>query len=293
MADGVAEPQDTGGAPASAIALAFLARTAIIIIDIDFLGRRRELSTHALQQPTVARDSLGGLKVDRAAEMLRDDVLFRRLPPGAQLTEQALAARLGCSQGTVREALLRLAEEGLVERRSYRGTVVTETTLAEAAALVRMRLAIEAEVARRLSHSGLGDASEAVDALLAGMDTAHDAGDLSRCSDLDRAFHVALCRAAGLPLLCPVLGRAALHMHRFTLGGVEVPRAFREEAGVGHEHRALLNTVLAAGPDGAARAMAEHVATLLHRWAPSLLAAVGEDAFDAAGGGPTRRGADA
>ncbi|MEM8821832.1 MAG: hypothetical protein AAGE90_20300, partial [Pseudomonadota bacterium] len=39
MADGLAEPPDAGAAPASAIALAFLARTAIIIIDIDFLGQ--------------------------------------------------------------------------------------------------------------------------------------------------------------------------------------------------------------------------------------------------------------
>ncbi|MEM7528417.1 MAG: GntR family transcriptional regulator [Pseudomonadota bacterium] len=251
------------------------------------------MSTQALQHASTGRDSLGGLKVDRAGEILRDDILFRRLSPGTQLTEQALAARLGCSQGTVREALLRLAEEGLVERRSYRGTVVTETTLSEATALVRMRLDIEAEVARRLAQSGLSDAAEAIDTLLADMDTAHDAGDLSRCSDLDRAFHLGLCRAAGLPLLCPVLGRAALHMHRFTLGGVEVPRAFREEAGVGHEHRALLNTVLGSAPNAAARAMTEHVATVLRRWAPSLLAAVGDQAFDAAGAAASIGGTEA
>lgn len=222
---------------------------------------------------------MGGLKVHRVRDILREQILFRTYPPGAQLTEQALAAGLGCSQSTVREALMRLAEEGLVERRGYRGTAVTGTTLDEAAEMVRIRLSIEGLVARRLSQAGLGEAAGEIDGLLMAMDAAHAAGDLNRCSDLDRAFHTGLCRAAGLPLLCPVLGRAVLHMHRFTLGGVEVTRAFREEAGVGHEHRALLGALTRDDPDGAARAMAEHVATVLRRWAPSLLAAVGVEAF--------------
>ncbi len=212
-------------------------------------------------------------------DLLREEILFRSRVPGEQLTEQALAAELGCSQGTVRESLMRLAEEGLVERRGYRGTVVTETTLDEAVEMVRIRLSIEALVARRLSRSGLGPAAEAIMGLTVEMDAAHEVGDLSRCSDLDRAFHVALCRAAGLPLLCPVLARATLHMHRFTLGGVEVPRAFREEAGIGREHRTLLGMVLEGGSERAAAAMSDHVARVLRSWAPSLLAAVGEDAF--------------
>lgn len=223
---------------------------------------------------SVRRDSIGGLKAHRVRDMLRDEILFRRHNPGDQLTEQALAARLGCSQGTVREALMQLAEEGLVDRRGYRGTVVTETTLAEAAEMVRIRMSIERRVADSLSRNGLGESAGTIDTILSDMDEAHAAGDLNLCSELDRAFHTALCRAAGLPLLCPMLTRTALHIHRFTLGGVEVPRAFRQEAGVGDEHRALLNCVLHTGPRDAAEAMAEHVLTVLRRWTPSLLSAV-------------------
>lgn len=224
-------------------------------------------------------------KADRARDLLRHEILFGLRRPGEHLTEQALAADLGCSQGTVREALMRLADEGLVERRGYRGTVVTETTLEEAAEMVRIRLSIERRVARRLATGGLdAPARREIDALLDAMDAAHARGDLSRCSDLDRAFHVALCRHAGLTLLCPVLGRAALHMHRFTLGGVELPRSFREEAGVGAEHRALVEAIVAAEPDAAARAAAEHVVRVLHRWAPSLHAAAGSDTVAASPG---------
>lgn len=243
------------------------------------MAEERVLSTSAIERSPIQRRSVGGLKADKARDILRDEILFRTRPPGEHLTEQALAAELACSQGTVREALMGLAQEGLVERRGYRGTVVTETTLAEAVEMVRMRLSVESLVARRLSVAGLGEAEGDIRAILSAMDSAHQGGDLSRCSNLDRAFHEALCRAAGLPLLCPVLARAALHMHRFTLGGVEVPRAFRAEAGVGDEHRALVRTLLEGTPDVAAAAMAEHVATVLRRWAPSLLVAVGEAAF--------------
>ncbi len=222
---------------------------------------------------------LGGPKAERARDILRKRILFRIYAPGEHLLEQPLAQELGCSQGTVREALLKLGEDGLVARRGYRGTIVTETTLAAAAEMVRVRLSIERTVAGMLVAQGLGEGRAEIDRLLGEMDAAHLEGDLDRCSVLDRVFHAALARAAGMELLCPVLHRCALHIHRFTLGGLEVPREFFQEAGLGDEHRTLLETVLAGGPARAGDAMALHLAQVLRRWAPSLLEAAGRDAF--------------
>ncbi|HFA59489.1 MAG TPA: GntR family transcriptional regulator, partial [Rhodospirillales bacterium] len=64
---------------------------------------------------------------------LRRAILLHRVPPGQMLLEQQIASTMGCSQGTVREALLRLEQDGLVERRGYRGTCVSDTSEAEAA----------------------------------------------------------------------------------------------------------------------------------------------------------------
>ena len=224
--------------------------------------------------------ALGGRKSDHAHDLLKQAILFRRYAPGAQLLEQSLAAEFGCSQGTVREALLRLDEDGLVERRGYRGTVVTETSRAEAVAMVRVRLSIERGAARRIARGGLGDGRADLERILAEMDRAHAAADLHRCSELDRAFHATLARAGGMGLLSPILRRCALHIHRFTLGGVEVPRDFFQESGLGDEHRALLDALLAGPPDAASQAAADHLAQVLLRWAPSLHAAAGPDAFD-------------
>ncbi|MEM6680105.1 MAG: GntR family transcriptional regulator [Pseudomonadota bacterium] len=239
------------------------------------------MSTNRLPDWILSAPSggIGGLKADRAYDALRRAILFRLHEPGDQLLEQQLAHGLGCSQGTVREALLRLAEDGLVERRGYRGTVVTETTLAEAVEMVRVRLSIERSVAMTLAQQGLGDGAEEIERILGEMDAAHGVGDLDRSSVLDRAFHAALAQAAGLGLLRPVLHRCALHIHRFTLGGVEVPRDFFQEAGVGAEHRALLDAILSGGGERASAAISAHLAQVLLRWAPSLHDAVGAQAF--------------
>ena len=57
-------------------------------------------------------------------------IILGTLAPGAGLLEQQIAAAMGCSQGTVREALLRLEQDGLVARRGYHGTVVSDTSAA-------------------------------------------------------------------------------------------------------------------------------------------------------------------
>lgn len=229
------------------------------------------------------RTPAAGRRVDQVHLALRRAVLFRSLVPGDHLLEQTLAAEHGCSQGTVREALLRLAEEGLVERRGYRGTVVTDTSLPEAAGMVRVRLSIERGVAQRIAAGEADLADPRLASILEGMDAAHAAGDLYLCSELDREFHAALAEAAGMGLLRPMLWRCALHIHRYTLGGLEVPRPFFQEAGVGDEHRALLAQLASGDAETAARAMADHLAQVLRRWAPSLLAAAGgEAAFGAA-----------
>ncbi len=227
---------------------------------------------------TQPRASAAGRRADQVHLALRRAVLFRSLVPGDHLLEQTLAAEHGCSQGTVREALLRLAEEGLVERRGYRGTVVTDTSLPEAAGMVRVRLSIERGVAHRIAAGEADLADPRLAGILEAMDVAHADGDLYRCSELDRAFHATLAEVAGMGLLRPMLWRCALHIHRYTLGGLEVPRPFFQEAGVGDEHRALLARLSAGDASDAAGAMADHLAQVLRRWAPSLLAEAGGEA---------------
>ncbi|QEW20199.1 putative HTH-type transcriptional regulator YdfH [Marinibacterium anthonyi] len=229
---------------------------------------------------TVGLPNIGGKKSELVYAALKRAILFRQLTPDHQLLETDLSARFGCSQGTVREALLRLDDDGLVRRSGYRGTRVTETSHAEAVEMVRVRLSIERGVARQLAVSDIGTHRETLDGLIDQMSAAHRTDDLYLGSEIDRAFHCALASAVGMDLLSPLLLRCALHIHRFTLSSLEVPRQFFQEAGVDAEHRALLEDLLGGDPDHAERAISRHLAHVLDRWSPSLYRAVGARAFD-------------
>ncbi|MDK3018192.1 GntR family transcriptional regulator [Pseudodonghicola flavimaris] len=237
------------------------------------------ITQSALRELTADLPNVGGKKSDLIYLALKRAILFRQLPPDAQLLEQDLAGRFGCSQGTVREALLRLDDDGLVKRSGYRGTRVTETSLGEAVEMVRIRLSIERGVARKIAEIDFTPHQPQLDKVIEQMAEAHRKDDLYQGSELDRAFHCALASAAGMDLLSPLLLRCALHIHRFTLGSVEVPRQFYQEAGVDAEHRALLAELTSGDADHAERAISTHLAHVLSRWTPSLYHAVGPSVF--------------
>ena len=79
---------------------------------------------------------------------LRRRIVLNELPPGSVLTELALAAELGSSQSSIREALLRLEGEGLVTRSGHQGTTVTDLHRTEAAEILGLRRRIEGRAAR-------------------------------------------------------------------------------------------------------------------------------------------------
>lgn len=233
----------------------------------------------ALDGLGVDFSAIGGKKSDHVYAAVKRAILLRQIEPGEQLLETDLAGRFGCSQGTIREALLRLDEDGLVKRSGYQGTRVTETSMAEATEMVRVRLSIERGVARKIAIDGISDHQPEIDALLDEMELSRQRGDLYHSSELDRAFHAQLVHASGMDLLSPLLSRCALHIHRFTLGGVEVPREFFQESGIGNEHRVLLADLTAGDPVRAEAAIAGHLAHVLSRWAPSLFEASGMAAY--------------
>src|SRR2546430_13019898 len=79
----------------------------------------------------------------RAYEYLREEILSERLQPGTELQEVALSQQLGVSRGPIREAIGRLASEGLVTVRPRRGAVVRLLSKEEFLELYQVREALE------------------------------------------------------------------------------------------------------------------------------------------------------
>jgi DNA-binding IclR family transcriptional regulator len=90
---------------------------------------------------------------ETAYEALRAALISLALPPGTVLSRSAVAARLGVSQMPVREALIRLQEEGLIEVVPHSATRVSRIDLASAREAGFLRLAVELEIVRRLASA--------------------------------------------------------------------------------------------------------------------------------------------
>ena len=150
-------------------------------------------------------------------EDLQREIMLGALPPMATIVEMEIAERFACSQSTVREALIALSNDGLVERRSHRGTFVADARADDAHELIRIRRDIESRsMARVLRRFGALLKKELVDNIEA-MKSAALQDDVYQVTLHDRAFHLNLFDAADLPSIRPVLQRCLIHNHRFKI----------------------------------------------------------------------------
>jgi DNA-binding GntR family transcriptional regulator len=201
-------------------------------------------------------------------------ILLRRLEPGQALLEQQIAGAMGCSQGTVREALLRLEQDGLVTRRGYHGTAVSTTSLEEAAQMARIRISLETESARRAARSCTDADFARFDAIIDQIAEAEVMHDGYALSELDREFHLTIFQRARLATLEPILTRCALHVHRYTFGNGPVGVTPDNRAGLpssAEQHQMVRRALATGDPEIAAQAMRDHIETIIGYWSSELL----------------------
>lgn len=169
-------------------------------------------------------------KVDDVHAWLKQQIMLSQVMPGQALVELEIAAAMGCSQGTVREALLRLQEDGLIVRKGYGGTVVTPISAVEAKAFLSLRAQLEAQaLVHSLPRIGAPQI-EALSALVRQMEAAAETGDEYALFELDQQFHVMLFQWADMPALVPVLTRCSLYNHRNKIALDVAPRSLAETA---------------------------------------------------------------
>jgi DNA-binding GntR family transcriptional regulator len=150
---------------------------------------------------------------ERALHALRELILGGELAPGARLGEVELADRLGVSRTPVREALSRLAAEGIVEIQPNRGARVATWTVAELEGVFDLRSVLEPQLTAHAVPNAAPADIDVLDALARRM---HEVGtpgpgqDLDALVPLNRAFHDRLVALAAHPTLATALA-AAIH----------------------------------------------------------------------------------
>jgi DNA-binding GntR family transcriptional regulator len=193
---------------------------------------------------------------------LRRRIVMNELAPGAVLVELALAAGLGCSQSTVREALLRLEGEGLVLRAGRQGTSVTDLDADTAAEMLDLRRRMELRGARRAARRVTAGDLVALRAIQDRMERAAEAGDAWAVLERDMDLHLALFRASGLHAMGPILARCMLHTHRFRLWAPWHRRPLGETA---LRHHAILAALEAGDAAALVRELGTHLDTIVER----------------------------
>jgi DNA-binding GntR family transcriptional regulator len=130
---------------------------------------------------------------DQVASILRRRILDGELPPGTALQESPMAASLGVSRNTVREATRILSLEGLLKRNAHRGVAVAELSLKDVAEIYQLRhlLEIPAVLSAKIEDS---DVLTEMRTALEGYEEAVEGVDWVRAVRFDLHFHTLLIR---------------------------------------------------------------------------------------------------
>ncbi len=194
------------------------------------LGQQKEIPVPALRKmpPLKAAARLDewspSLLKSRLYGQLLVDIIIGQLAPGERLDEQELARRYGGGLAGIREALARLALEGLVQRRARVGTIVAPLDLVEAREAFEARALIEVECARLAAAKASDAEIAAIKATLEGGEVAVRQNDARALAAMDEAFHVAVARASGNRTLAKMVTLLHHQTARFWLYAMRAPK---------------------------------------------------------------------
>lgn len=199
-------------------------------------------------------------------DRLRDAILRGTYAPRQRLVEADLAEEYGASRFTLRNALIQLASEGLVELQRNRGARVREITVDEAIEITEIRQAVESLVAARAAERATDAQIEYLQGLGEEMKECVEHGRLMRYAELNAALHNTLrdigAHATGNRILDQLNGQMVRHQFQLFL----VPG--RPSTSL-PEHLAIIDAIARRDPEAAYQAMTVHtgsVITTLREW---------------------------
>ncbi|MFD1274805.1 GntR family transcriptional regulator [Streptomyces kaempferi] len=217
----------------------------------------------------AALPTLGGKKSsyrERVADALRAALIAGELRAGEVYSAPTLAARFGVSATPVREAMLDLAKEGLVDtvpNKGFRVTAVSEKQLDE---YTHIRSLIEIPTTVRLATTADPVSLEALRPAAREIVTAAAAGDLIAYVEADIRFHLGLLALAYNAHLVEVVGDLRKRSRLYGLNALVEAGRLQDSA---EEHLELLDALLDRDEEAVRRVMTRHLGHVRGLWAAS------------------------
>lgn len=193
-------------------------------------------------------------------ERLRRAITTLAMLPSEALSEKELSLQLGVSRTPVREALIRLADEGLIDILPQRGSFVAPIRMKDVEEAQFIRESLEVAVVKRLAGRCSSAFLSELHGNLLRQERAVSLEDHDSFLDLDEAFHRSFCEEAGLSKSWRVIQSVKLQMDRVRYLSLPDP---------GHlsallaQHRTIFEAVEKGEATGAGAAMSIHLQEVL------------------------------
>ncbi|WP_346915132.1 GntR family transcriptional regulator [uncultured Roseibium sp.] len=223
-------------------------------------------SVHLLNDLGNAVENGQGERIKRISvsqqiqDSLRARIVSLELAPGQNLSRSDIATHYGVSQTPVRDAMMKLEEEGLLTIYPQSKTEVSKIDVEHARETQTLRLSLELEVCRRLAKSGDPKAIDQARKILHLQETALSDGDLGLFSMLDKRFHLSLFQAVGIANLWQLVASRSGHIDR--LRNLNLPDPGKA-ANILHYHRLILDAIESGNVQATDEAVRSHLSGTL------------------------------
>lgn len=193
-------------------------------------------------------------------ERLRELIISLSLPPGSALSRAALAEQFGVSSTPIRDALMRLDKEGLVEVFPQYATVVSKVDVGLAQQAHFLRQALELEIVRILALQPDAELIIDLNRIIALQQQFAKAGDFARFMAADTEFHQKLYDAADKRGLWDLIRSRSGHIDR--LRRLHLPSLGKAQAIV-RDHKLITKTIATGQADEAQNHLRAHLSGTL------------------------------
>ncbi|MGX1495245.1 DNA-binding GntR family transcriptional regulator [Labrenzia sp. MBR-25] len=194
-------------------------------------------------------------RVDNAYERLKTEILSGQLPPGFQAPEPDIATRLGMSRTPVREALIRLEADGLVDLVPRRGAKVLPISRQDICEIYQILAVLEALAAGTACGKASDEALAEINCVLDGADEALEDQDIEAWAICDDRFHRLVARASGNLRLRAEIEGFLDQVYRANLVLLRLNKAPASNAA---DHRAIVEAIREGKSDAAAEVARVH-----------------------------------
>jgi GntR family transcriptional regulator, rspAB operon transcriptional repressor len=191
---------------------------------------------------------------------LRAELVSLQRRPGEVISEAEIALSYGVSRTPVREAILKLSDEGLLEIFPQSGIFVSRIPIAALPEAIIIRKSLEATTAQLAAERATASQILGLHAILQRQREASAAKDKDAFHRADEMFHATIAEVAGYPGIWTLIQQVKVHVDRYRR--LTLPQEGRIPLVI-VEHEAILGAIEAHDPSGARTAMETHLETLL------------------------------